>query len=531
MQARVRLSYLLAFAVLCAGFPRRVSGETQITITQEYKGGIQENKPHGLFHEFGEVKPEAGLTPTQVSELKDIIESTDLAVVRDALENTIILNLYEKGSYAALLNEAETYMERYPDADPRFRSHILFHVAEALYYQGNYHEAMLQYRELMTEYSSSEVYVFSHLGLAWCLMHLGRHDEARVHFKRFSPVTVEDYVAAVYGMAINEFNDGNYQEAIRLFLDEEGYRKTPVEDIWGDLAKSLVPNNLFYKGLAYNRLGNQGMAIRYFRRVAEDYPNHPKAGRATYLVGWLSFLSDQYDQAITYFNKALDMVEDSTEIYEIRINLSQAYFNAGRIREAIQNWEAIKENWGAQIANTGLEQAYTRLAAEALVEEWSPDSIARLLEDFAQAVPTSQDLPSFQLRLAQEYYQSESYAKTMEWTSKGLSGTANEDIIKEARELRLFSLYSLERWEELVQEGKNYLEEYPDEREGKVVFVVAVGYASRGDELKETDQAQANEHFRRAIPLLEDFLASADQDNPYMQTAQDLLEYSRVNSQ
>jgi tetratricopeptide (TPR) repeat protein len=506
----------------------------QITITEEYKGAIREPKPHGLFHASGEVKLEGGLTPEQVFELKTIIDSTDLVVLRDALENTILLDLYEKGSYAALLSEANEYLCQYPEADPVFRPHILFHVAEALYYQGQYPEAMLRYRELMTDYISSEIYSFANQGLAWCLMHLGRHDEARDEFKKLSPTTVDGFVAAFFGRAINEFNDEEYAEAIRLFFDETGYQQIPLEGIWGPLARALVPKNLYYKALAYDRLGDQRTAVQYFRRVAEDYPDHPKAGRATYLVGWLSFLSEDYDQAITYLNKALDRVSDSSDIYEIRTNLSQAYFNAGRLSEAVNNWKEIRRVWGPSVANVGLEQCYTRLSAEIIGGEYGffpTDTLERLLKNFAADLPDSKDLPTFQFQLAQRFYDEKDYRKVLEWTAIAMASQATEDIIKDAKKLRLYSLYSLEEWKELVGEGENFKEQYPKDTEGNLLFVMGVGYASRGDDLRPTNVPLAHDHFRKAIPLFEQFLNTAPEENPYRSTAAQLLAYCRSQLQ
>jgi len=520
--------------ILLSASPLLSAGEMQITITEEYKGAIREQKPHGLFHESGEVKLEGGLTPEQVSELKGIINTTDLVVLRDALQNSIILDLYEKGGYAALLNVAHSYLEQYPEGDPVFRPHILFHVAEALYYQYEYQEAMLRYRELMNEYSTSEIYTFAQQGLAWCLMHLGRCDEARAQFKQLHPATVEGFVAAVFGQAINEFNDERYQEAIRLFFDEAGYQQIPLEGIWGPLAKSLVPKNLYYKALAYDRLWDQRTAIRYFRRVAEDYPDSPKAGRATYLVGWLSFLAEDYDQAIIFFNRAIDLVTDSSDIYEIRINLSQAYYNAGRLSEAISNWKEICRVWGPSVANTGLEQCYTRLSAEMMDGDYGlfpTDTLERLLRNFAAGLPDSKDLPTFQFQLAQRFYDENDYRKVLEWTASAMASQASEDVIKDAKRLRLFALYSLNEWKDLVVEGENFKKQYPKDTEDNLLFIIGAGYASRGDDLKETNVTSAHDHFRKAIPLFEKFLATAATDNPYRSYAEQLLAYCRSQLQ
>jgi len=534
MQEKDRLTRALVLAIVLAAFSLPTAGRTQITITEEYKGEIREQKPHGLFHASGEVKLEGGLSPSHVSELKAIIQTTDLPVLRDALENTILLDLYEKGSYATLLNEANAYLEKYPQGDPVFRPHILFHVAEALYYQGAYQDAMLRYRELMTDYSASEIYTFAHQGLAWCLMHLGRREEARENFKRLSPTTVEGYIAAWFGQAINEFNDKKYQEAVRLFFDETKYQQIPLEGTWGPLAKSLVPKNLYYRGLAYDRLGDQQAAIQDFRRVAEDYPDHPKAGPATYLVGRLSFNLEDYDQAIKYFKRALNLVTDSSDVREIKINLSQAYYNAGRLTEAVDNWKEIKRVWGPAVANTGLEQCYTRLVGEALGGDYGilpTDSLEHLLNDFAADLPTSKDLPTFQYQLAERFDEDGNYRKVLEWTALAMAGQASEEVIRDAKELRLYSLYNLKHWEKLIEEGDKFYAQYPRAIDTGLLFALGEGHARVADALKNTDPTVANDHYQKAVPFLERFLREVSAEHPYYTQAQELLNYCKSQSQ
>lgn len=533
MQTKDRLTRIF-LAVLLSAFPLLLAGETQITITAEYKGKIREQKPHGLFHPSPD--PEhRGLSPEQVAILKEIIKNTDLVIQREALENTIVLDLYEKGSYAALLNEASTYLDLYPQGDPVFRPHILFHMAEAYYYQGEYQEAMLRYRELMTEHSASEVYTFAWQGLAWCLMHLGRYGEARNEFRQLAPTTPEGYVAAIYGRAINEFNDEKYGEAVGLFRDEEGYRQIPLEGIWGPLSKSLVPSNLYYRALANDRLGDQQSAIVDLRRVAEDYPRHPKSGPSTYLVGWLSFNIGEYDQAVLYFQKALARVGNSTDSLEILTNLSQAYYNGGRLPEAIDNWKQIRRTWGDMpVVLTGLEQCFTLVSAEVFSGEFGifpTDSIEKLMHNFALELPESKDLPLFRLQLAQRFYDDGNYRKTLEWAALATAGQANEEIIHDAKGLRLYAHFALKDWEKLADEGESYYETYPRDIDTELLFAIGVGYSSRGDDIKETNPSVANDYFRKAVPLFERYLREASPENANVPIAQQLLAYCRSQSQ
>lgn len=527
----------LTLAIIFA-FAPPLAGQTQINITEEYKGSINEIKPKGLLHPIYDTtstgKPK-GLTPEQVASLKQIITATDNISLRDGLENAIVLDLYQKENYAALLNEVQQYVTRYPQGDRNFRPQIVFYVAESFYYQGKYQDAMLNYRDIMNNYGGSEIYAFAQQGLAWCLMHLGRFEEARTEFS--AATTYLLVVSAFFGKAITNFNDKRYAEAVEYFFDETEYQQI---GLWGDpakggdLAEELVSKNLYYRGLSYDRLGDQRTAIIYFRRVADDYPASVKAGPATYLVGRLGFNVEDYNLAITYFNKALRLVSDSSSLYEINTNLAQAYYNSGRLSEAIDRWKKIRAGWGPQVANLGLEQAYTRLINEIMENPASTvetDSLERLLNDFATNIPASRDISYYQLELAKRFYTEADYRKTLEWAALASGGQANEDIIKEAKIYRMLSLYQLKEYEKLVAEGDNFQQNYPAALTCDLRFLLGAGHSYRGDELKTVNVQHAQDQYRKAITLLEQFLRDAPADHPYRQQAERLLAYCRSNFQ
>lgn len=535
MQTKDWLRFVLTFLVISSAFPLQIQGEMQMTLIEEYKGVIREQKPHGLFHSSIELI-KGGFSPEQVTALKDLVKKMEsLAAYRDGLENLIILDLYEKGNYAALLNDAQDYIARYPQGDPTFRPHMLFNMAEAYYYQEQYQDAMLRYRELMDDYPASEVYEYAHHGLAWCLMHLGRYDEARTVFKdTFRPVSPDLIISTFYGQGINEFNSGRFDEAIRYFFDDKEYQQIPVEGIWGPLAKSLVPKNLYYKGLAYDRLGEQATALQYLRRVADDYPNHPKALSATYLVGWLSFSTENYDLAVLYFNKALSLVKDSSAIRDIRINLSQAYYNSGRLNDAIDNWKLIRKGWGAASANTGLDMCYSRLAAEALAGNYGilpTDSLENLLKNFAQDVPNSKDLPIYQMQLATRFYDEAKYEKCLAWTALATASQASEDVIKSSRSLRLYCFYPLKDWDKLITEGERFKSQYVSDFTWDMALMLGVAYASKAQSIKSASPTESKDMFRKAITMLEDYLARAPAAESNREWATKLRDDCRLQTQ
>lgn len=525
MPKEYRLTRTLTLLTLFVAFALPLAGQTQITITAEYQGAIREEKPKDLYHPaFGVETDTTGFSPQQIAELEEIIKTTNMVVLRDAIENAIILDLYKKGSYAALLSEAQDYVNSYPEGDPTLRAQILFYMAEAYYYQGRHQDAMLRYRELMNEYDASEVYEFARHGLCWCLIHLERYDEARAELSdTFRPISAELVISIFFAQAINGFNSGDYQYAASRFFDDREYQSIALEGIWNPLSRFLVPKNLYYRGLAHYRLSDQRTAITFFRRVAQDYPDHPKAPYATYLVGRLSFNLEDYDQAITYFNKSLNLVDDSSSIFEIRTNLAQAYYNSGRLVESISLWKEIREGWGPAVANVGLEQSYNLYTSDAFADGTNTtDSLETLLKNFAADVSDSRDLPNYQLELAKKYFDARNYEKVLEWTAEATGRETNEQMLVEAKILRLYGLYYLESWEGLVQESLSFEDQYGGYMTCDLLFLMAAGYARRGDELTSV---RATDQYRNAISVLERFLGQCSAEHPNYQDAELLHAY------
>ena len=86
-------------------------------------------------------------------------------------------------------------------------------------------------------------------------------------------------------------------------------------------------NLLFFVGLAYRQLGNTSEAMRYFEKILIL---NPKQIDSLVEIGLCYATNGDFDKAIEYFIKALEIKEDS----EIICNIGMAYLNKGNYEMA-----------------------------------------------------------------------------------------------------------------------------------------------------------------------------------------------------
>ncbi|MBD3285041.1 tetratricopeptide repeat protein, partial [candidate division WOR-3 bacterium] len=546
MRKRNQLTRSLSLLLTLVAFSLPQAGRTQVAVTEEFEGKIEEVKPDRLFHPILDTAS-IWLTSEQESQIRNLISAIDDITIQDALENVIILDLYFEGEYAEVINEARSYISRYSEGDPVFRPHILFTLAEAQYYQGNYNEAKDLYRVIRDEHSRySEIYPHARHGLAWSYMHLGRYGEASNEFYECG-VTDELTVSMLFGYGVTKYNEGKYPDAIESLIylyDAVRYKEEEDDTLIlrpsaEELAKELLPRAIYYTGLSYYRLNELDSAVRYARIVADDYSWDSIAPIATYQTAWWSFLNGKYDRAIEYFNKSLNVVsglevinQDSASIFLMR---AQSYYNSEDIESAMSSYRIIIQDTSLQKAKAeaikGLDACYAYVADSSFSDPTvMEDSLTRLLEHWEKEIPkvktqddylSQANLAHFMVRFAAEYYEKQNYEKVLKWTSKVISigNYADEYDLYDARKLRILTYKDMEDWEGLAREAEQFLKTFEvgkaSDAELGILLFIGVAQEERGDDLyNSNNEVEARRHYREAVEMYSRWLEEAPPDNP-----------------
>ncbi len=163
--------------------------------------------------------------------------------------------------------------------------------------------------------------------LGWVHYRQTRFDEAEQAFRKAIELEPDVWVyPSEFGIILND--QGRYEEAIEQF----------------ERSRQLTPENyLAYNSLAVVRrnLQQTDEAKRLFKRSLELQPN-PLAARN---LGRLHFREQQYQEAVSELERALELHEDSPSFNDWMIWswLGHAYYWAGQVEEAKSAWTRLVE--------------------------------------------------------------------------------------------------------------------------------------------------------------------------------------------
>ncbi len=99
----------------------------------------------------------------------------------------------------------------------------------------------------------------------------------------------------------------------------------------------------YYLGIIYQKQKNSRYALTAFDQVRNNSFNIELAQQAEYQYGKISFLEDQYSEAISSFERYIQKYPDSENFNEINEMLSEAYLLTNDYQKAIKHIESLKK--------------------------------------------------------------------------------------------------------------------------------------------------------------------------------------------
>ena len=162
-----------------------------------------------------------------------------------------------------------------------------------------------------------------------------RYDDALEAMRRNGMTARPEYQKAAYLRGLELFNDGRYEDAIRLL--DESIRK----------GKDIAYRNkaLFWKAEALYRLGRYDqarLAYKQFEVNNEDDHSY-EAALLPYNLGYVYFKQKQYDKAAEYFSKFVRKPLDDKLLKDAYLRLADSYFASKQYWPAMEAYnQAIK---------------------------------------------------------------------------------------------------------------------------------------------------------------------------------------------
>ncbi|HWE52128.1 MAG TPA: tetratricopeptide repeat protein [Bryobacteraceae bacterium] len=272
---------------------------------------------------------------------------------RDRLEMLDRLGNYQLAAGKA--NDAVASYHEIGEIDPTLGSKVAVTTVEALQRAKEFKAARQEADAAMKKYPGDRQVILIH---ALLLGDLGQTDIALNELKTL-PNWSKDREVLLGAIAPIQDKAKRFEDEKKTLDSADTLSKTPQE-------KSAVD---FVRGAMYEREKNFDAAEKSFRRVLDSDANNAGAmnylgymfadrgvrldeakqliskaldidpGNPAYLdsLAWVHYHQSQFDQAASELRDALDKMGDDPTVHE---HLGDVYLKQGKIREAIQQWEA-----------------------------------------------------------------------------------------------------------------------------------------------------------------------------------------------
>ncbi|MEP1093505.1 MAG: tetratricopeptide repeat protein [Cyclobacteriaceae bacterium] len=191
----------------------------------------------------------------------------------------------------------------------------------------------------------------------------------------------------------------NYSEGIKYLQD---YRRDFLDGKWKKETEDLLAE-------AYLRTSNYDQAIDHLRDIGvTSAVNRAIYQKVTFQKAFLLFNDGGYDEAIEWFTESLKYPEDRSLEDDAYYNRAEAYFNLLQFDQAIQSYKAQSSLQGESLY--GLGYAYFNL--------FRYNDCIDYFERFLRSNPQAEIRRDAELRLADAYYATKEYEKSLRLYSK-----------------------------------------------------------------------------------------------------------------
>jgi TolA-binding protein len=281
-------------------------------------------------------------------------------------------------------------------ADAR-RDEATFWLAEAMYRADNLRNAQELYEEVLQRYTASLRREEAFYGLAWTYFRNRDFDRSTSTFGQL----LKNYPSTRYGVeAQARRGDGFYikqqwKSAVEAYEDA-ARRGGKTED--GQYAA-------YQAAQAAYRGGFLGEAKRLAKAFVQNYPSSKLADAAFYLIGWVDFQQDHYEEAIKEFRHLLDLYPTGDMAVRALYTTADAQFNLGNVDEAMDTYRAVMHRFPSH----PLAAEAAKSMQIALLGLNRIDEALAVADTFMSANPLSSAAEAFAWRKAEIFYSGKNY--------------------------------------------------------------------------------------------------------------------------
>ncbi len=401
---------------------------------------------------YGAISFQTGDYQDAAFRFQDLVERyTDSPFSLPAVTMALVA-MARSGQWDRALTFGNLMKSEFEQATSRWGDWFRLELGEANYYQDNYSIAEDLYTQVSQNAQERLLITRANVGLGWCYVHENRNEEAIALLNAMATLgaAASDtplIIAAYYGMGVAKFNQGQYRDA---YADFAAIVKTFPE------AHEVLPDLLYFQGLAASALRSYGDALVAWEKVVSSYPDHPRAADAAYRAADVYRRAGQYEKSNTLLVWMLEHFPGHHLAAQAQYMLAQNFYNMGQYRKAIEEFEKFlnlfPENELASQAQELMQYAYYRLSEE------NPEA----LQEFLARFPTSRLAAEAEYARAVDLYQA---GQEEEAANAFVSFAVNHPKNEKAPVALLVAgqiFYKLQKYPDAIVPLKKYLSFFSD---------------------------------------------------------------------
>ena len=288
----------------------------------------------------------------ELTQIRDFLQTSKYSDNQDIQASAyfyLSLIAYKLGNNNLSLSYINEFLRIMPD------DLIGYTIAANNYYaEQNYIDALSEYQKILWASPSNELALFQQ---GVCLYKLGYSIQASLNFSQVLEINPEHYNSKYY-LALIEYENNNFEQAIPLFLDLLQYDSKNYE-LYNFLGNAYYElNNLklalsaykqsvnlnpydaqiYYQiGFIYEKLLNNNEAIRNYNQAINMDNNN---NNLIYRLGMIFYQEGQFKKSLEYLRRHLSYEPKDTEVIKI---LADILYSLNRLPEAIDNYKRLIE--------------------------------------------------------------------------------------------------------------------------------------------------------------------------------------------
>ena len=418
--------------------------------------------------------PSAIATYRRVLEKKRKAELEPLALLR------LGYAFFHEKDYVQALNIWEELLSHYPDRPDR--GEILYWMTEAALAKQDFHKALGYVEKLKGD---EEHFLKGLNSLAWYHYQKGQWKEANLYFlrilKEFPEVPSIASVILLAGQCY--LNQGDYEKAKAVLarLDSERFGKEAQEREAQGKARYLL-------GWIAFRQERFDEAIQRFERLLASDPSGPYGEEARYWIGWSHLRKKDYRRSIDTFQRLAQDSPQSPFAPSALLKIGDAHYNQKKFSLAISSYSKVLQTYPK--SKEAPEAEFGILLC--LRQEKKFKAFVSGVETFVKKYPQHPLAGQALMDLGDHYQQQGMQQKTLRTYLSLLERYPRSEWAEEVR-FRLALLFKGEkRWKEALTELERFSKDYPKSpllgevlvEAGEVCFVLkqyekGIGYLNK----------------------------------------------------